>query len=162
MSRITTRPIRASDRADIGRLLGQISEFREDEIACALELVDEALKSGNRGNDYAVLCAENEGDGVVGFICYGETPLTKAVYDLYWIVIDPRHQRCGIGGKLLNHLENIIRTKHGRILVAETSSLPSYGKARSFYAREGFRQESRIKDCYAPGDDRLTYCKRYG
>jgi len=26
----------------------------------------------------------------------------------------------------------------------------------------GFREESRIRDFYALGDDRVTYCRRYG
>ncbi len=161
MQAVTIRPIKRTDLAEIERFLKGLSEFREEEIACALELVTASLKNGKSDEDYSVICAELNGSGVVGFICYGKTPLTKAAYDLYWIVTDPKHRRSGIGKSLLHNLEATLREKGVNILLAETSSLPTYSKACSFYEREGFRKESLIKDFYAPGDDKITYCKRY-
>jgi len=161
MSTVSIRPIRRADRAGIESLLNRGSEFTRGEIACALELIDYSLAHGNSDEDYAVFCAESPEKGIIGFVCYGKTPLTQATYDLYWIAIDPTRRRGGLGKRMLNHLENILNEKGARLLVAETSSQAAYAQARSFYAKEGFRDESRIRDFYAPGDDLLIYCKRY-
>ena len=161
MSTVTIRPIRRGDRAGIEGLLGRVTEFTREEVACAIELVDSSLTHGNDEEDYAVHCAESQGKGIIGFICYGKTPLTQGTYDLYWIVIDPARRRGGMGKRMLAYLESVLRDKGARLLVAETSSQAAYAQARSFYAKEGFREESRIRDYYAPGDDLVIYCKRY-
>lgn len=161
MRNVTIRPLKRDDRSEIEKLLSRVKEFRKEDVACALELFDDALKNGNSDEDYAFFCAEKAKGEIVGFLCYGKTPLTKTAYDLYWIVTDPRYHRSGIGGHLLRHIERSLGKKETSLLVAETSSLPSYEKARSFYEKQGFHKESRIKDFYAPGDDRLIYCKRY-
>ena len=160
MSTVTIRPIGRGDRAGIKRLLSRASEFTLVEIACALELVDNSLERGNSDEDYAVFCAESPERGIIGFVCYGKTPLTQATYDLYWIAIDPSHRRGGMGRRMLHYLENILNAKGAKLIVAETSSLSAYAQARSFYTGEGFLEESRIRDFYAPGDDLLIYCKR--
>jgi ribosomal protein S18 acetylase RimI-like enzyme len=161
MSTVSVRAIRGEDRPGLERLLSLTTEFRKEEVACAMELVDEALEHGNSDRDYTVVCAESAGAGIVGFLCYGQTPLTRSTYDLYWIAISPAQRRRGVARSLLRHLECALREKGAAILIAETSSTPPYAQARSLYAKEGFRQEARIRDFYAPGDDKLIYCKRF-
>jgi ribosomal protein S18 acetylase RimI-like enzyme len=160
MSTVSIRPIRRGDRAGIERLLSRASEFTPVEIGCALELVDGSIERGNNDEDYAVFCAESPENSIIGFVCYGKTPLTQATYNLYWIAIDPSNRRGGVGRNILRYLENILNAKGARLLVAETSSLSAYAQARSFYAKEGFLEEACIRDFYAPGDDLLIYCKR--
>jgi len=155
------RPIESGDRAGLEELLGRSMEFTREEVACALELVDDVLERGQREEDYIVLCAESPERGIVGFVCYGKTPLTRATYDLYWIVIDPRYRGEGMGRRLLEHVEARLKGRGLKLLVAETSSLAAYTQARSFYKKAGFSEESHIRDFYAPGDDRLIYCKRF-
>jgi ribosomal protein S18 acetylase RimI-like enzyme len=161
MNTVSIRPIKSGDRKAIEGLLNRAAEFTRDEAACAIELVDCAIEEGNDDEDYAVHCAESPEGSVIGFVCYGKTPLTQGTYDLYWIVIEPACRRRGLGKRMLAHLENVLRDKNAWLLVAETSSQAAYAQARSFYAREGFREESRIRDYYAPGDDLVIYCKRY-
>lgn len=161
MNTVSIRPIKRGDRGGIEDLLNRSAEFTRDEVACALELVDCSLEHGNDDEDYAAHCAESQGRGIIGFVCYGKTPLTRGTYDLYWIVIDPARRRGGVGRRMLAYLENVLRAKGARLLVAETSSQAAYAQARSFYAKEGFRDESRIRDYYASGDDLVIYCKRY-
>ena len=161
MNEIHVRPLRKGDRDGIARMLERIGEFRKEEKECALELADEALAKGNSERDYAVYCATNGGGGIVGFACYGETPMASGVFDLYWIATDPAARRDGVARDLMRALEERLAQRGARMLVAETSSTPAYEKARAFYERMGFREESRIKDFYARGDDRVTYCKRF-
>jgi len=153
-------PVRG-DRRRIEEILEGSGEFKEEEVACALELVDDVLDRGNREDDYVIFCADLPGRGVVGFVCYGRTPLAEGVYDLYWIVADFDYRRKGVGKFLLRNMEDRLKRKAARMVVAETSSTPAYAKARSFYRAEGYLEESRIRDFYSPGDDRLIYCKRF-
>ena len=39
----------------------------------------------------------------------GQRPMTDAVYDLYWIVVDPSQKGKGIGKALLHHAENFVK-----------------------------------------------------
>ena len=154
------RPAEPGDRAEIERLLSAAKEFRAEEVACALELFDESCAGGDGDEEYPVLCAEAEGGGIAGFACWGKTPLTRATADLYWIATDPARRRSGVGRRLLRQVEQALAERAIALLVAETSSLPSYAQARAFYEKEGFAEESRIRDFYAPGGDRVLYCKR--
>jgi len=42
-----------------------------------------------------------------GYACYGPTPLTQGVYDLYWIVVDPQLSGKGFGRYLLEYVSGI-------------------------------------------------------
>lgn len=160
MTALSVRPAVRRDRMEIGRLLAAAKEFRQDEAACALELFEESFKGGGNDEDYHFICAETEAGRIAGFACWGKTPLTRATADLYWIVTDPAQRRSGVGRRLLRRIEGALQEKAIVLLVAETSSLPTYAQARAFYAKEGFVEESHIRDFYAPGDDRVIYCKR--
>jgi hypothetical protein len=45
-------------------------------------------------------------------------------------------------------------------LLVETSSRPDYENTRAFYARCGYIEAARIKDFYAPADDRIMLTTR--
>jgi hypothetical protein len=46
------------------------------------------------------------------------------------------------------------------MLLVETSSRPDYSKTREFYARCGYTEAARIRDFYAPADDRIMLTTR--
>jgi ribosomal protein S18 acetylase RimI-like enzyme len=136
-------------------------KFTEVEIAVALELVDEALTRGH-GSGYVVAVLE-EGKGkpaVRGYVCYGPTPLTDGVYDLYWIVVDPLSQGKGFGRRLLEHVERDVVARGGRMLLIETSSQQTYGATIRFYERSGYDLTARVQDFYRIGDDKLIFSKK--
>jgi ribosomal protein S18 acetylase RimI-like enzyme len=82
-----------------------------------------------------------------------------ASFDLYWIAVDPRFQRFGVGKRLLADVERRIAAAGGRQIYVDTSGRADYAPTRAFYERSGFRCEARLKDYYAPGDDRLIFAK---
>ncbi len=94
-----------------------------------------------------------------GYACYGPTPLTQGVYDLYWIVVDPAAQRKGFGRYLLEYVERDIIKRGGRMLLIETSSQETYGATIRFYERNGYQLMARIKNYYRIGDDKLVFSK---
>ncbi|MBS7646206.1 GNAT family N-acetyltransferase [Candidatus Bathyarchaeota archaeon] len=101
-----------------------------------------------------------ECDGrVAGYLCFGPTPLTDGVFDIYWIAVDPEFQGRGIGRRLISHIEEYARRRGGRKIMVETSSRREYGPARSLYEGMGYREMARIPDFYSPGDAKIIYEK---
>lgn len=154
------RKVLPGDRAKILELLKQVRLFTEEEISCALELLEIYLTNPNQ-KDYDFFCCADDADALAGYVCYGKVPLTDAVYDLYWIAVDSTSQNRGVGKTLLAHLDGLLLAKGARMLLAETSSKVSYGKTRSFYGKNGFVEVSRIPDFYAENDAKIVFGKFY-
>ena len=157
---LTIRALRPEDRGPIAGLLGATGFFYKAEIEVALELIDTALTKPEQ-KDYHFGVAELHGK-VVGYVCFGPTPMTVGTYDLYWICVDPHKQRTGAGRKLMAWAEERIAEAGGRLVIVETSGRPLYEPTRAFYLRIGYREEARIRDFYGPGDDRVIYVRVVG
>jgi ribosomal protein S18 acetylase RimI-like enzyme len=154
------RPIEPRDRSRIEEIVVSSERFNQEEIATALELVDEALEKGEgRGYLIVVLEVGKQHPAVKGYVCYGPTPLTQGAYDLYWIVTDPAVQGKGFGQRLLEYVEGDIVKRGGRMLLIETSSQEAYGPTIRFYKRAGYELVARIKNFYRIGDDKLVFSK---
>lgn len=142
----------------VGDLVAATDFFNREEQEIAIELVHERLERG-AASGYSFLFAE-EGADLTGFACYGHTPGTAASYDLYWIVVAPRAQRTGIGSRLLCEIESRVRVQGGVHIWVETSGRTQYQPTRDFYLHRGYRRAARLRDFYAPGDDKLILTKR--
>ena len=161
---ISIRPLALNDLTALKGLLRAIGVFEEHEIRVAEELLDAALAGDP---DYTVNVAElKAGDAgesptgpVMGYVCYGRNPVTDALYDLYWVAVDPSMQRHGAGGALLLHAEASVRRAGGRGLVIDTSSRAEYQPAHQLYARCGFQRVAEVPDYYQPGDSLIMYMK---
>lgn len=152
------RPVEPPDRDRIHEILVSTARFTEEEVSCAVELVDKSISEPERG-EYYVSVVEESGR-VQGYVCFGPTPLTDGVWDLYWIAVDPNQQGQGFGQVLLRFVENEVRKRRGRMLLIETSSKDSYGPTLRFYQRAGYDEISRIKDFYRVEDDKIVFCKK--
>ncbi|EPX65039.1 Histone acetyltransferase HPA2 [Cystobacter fuscus DSM 2262] len=124
---------------------------------CAIELVDLALQPNNP--DYKILVADRDGT-LVGYVCYGPTPMTEGTYDLYWIASDPEVRGQGVGASLVSGMEADLRRRTARIIRVETSATEAYGPTRGFYASMKYMEEARIRDFYKVGDDLIILTKR--
>jgi ribosomal protein S18 acetylase RimI-like enzyme len=156
-------PIRLEELAPehrdrLAELVRATGAFSSDELAVALELFDSSLRTPA---DYAFLGAFTPEGELVGYACYGPTPATDRTYDLYWIVVDPARQSTGIGTLLLAEVERRLSGHRARMLVVETSSRSEYLHTRGFYGRRGYTERARVRDFYAPGDDRIIFTKRF-
>src|SRR5512139_1037825 len=157
---VCIRPLHREDRSRIQDVVVSSGKFTPVEIAVAMELVDEALRKGE-ASDYIVAVLEEAGHQppLQGYVCYGHTPLTDGVYDLYWIVVDPASQGKGFGRRLLDFVEEDVVARGGRMLLIETSSQQTYDATIRFYQRSGYELTARIKDFYRVGDDKLVFSK---
>jgi len=157
------RPLRASDRPRIHEILVSTALFTDAEVTCAVELVDVAIQKGDKSDYIVHVIEEKERDKelrVQGYVCYGPTPLTEGVWDLYWIAVDPKRQGHGMGQMLLRFVETEVKNQNGRMLLIETSSKDTYQPTVHFYDRSGYREISRIKDFYRIEDDKVVFCKK--
>lgn len=155
------RPAQRNDRERIHEILVACMLFTEEEVRCAVELVDIFVNEEHpERDDYATAVLEEPDGAVQGYVTFGPTPLTDGVYDLYWIAVDPKQQGRGFGQVLLRFVENEVRRERGRMLLIETSSKTSYASTMRFYERAGYQEISRIKDFYRVEDDKVVFCKR--
>lgn len=152
------RKIQPQDRAGLKALLEAQEHFTREERSVALELIDIVLTHSAQ-EDYIIRVAEEPGEGVTGYVCYGKAPLTDAVYDLYWIVVHPAFGRLGTGSSLLHQVEVDLKRRGARLLLIETSSKPSYETARTFYRKHGYKEQVRVLDYYSVGDHKLIFGK---
>ena len=158
--------LRPHDRARIAELLVSTSAFSRDEIAVALQLFDASVADGAlAGADDALIrdyefVGAFDGDRLIGYSCVGPTPATDGTFDLYWLAVDPAAQGKGVGRALVREVERDLRSRGARLLLVETSSRPDYENTRAFYARCGYIEAARIKDFYAPADDRIMLTTR--
>ena len=153
--------IRATVPEDTPPLL-TISEgtgvFSVADVVALREVLDdyhaEAKDYGHRSVTY-----EQEGQ-VIGFAYFAPASMTDRTWELWWIVVSKQIQAKGVGGHLLRHVEDAIRKESGRLLILDTSSLPTYDLTRRFYLKHGYEVAAVIKDFYADGHDKVIYAKR--
>ena len=153
------RKLAPPDRGPLEALLRADDTFNADEIAVALELIDSAIQHPER--DYHVLVCEGLGDvPIAGYVCFGPTPMTEGTWDLYWVATHRLARGRGVATRLVAEMEDLLHRRGARLVRIETSQLESYGAARNFYERLGYREVGRIPDFYRPGDDLVTFARR--
>jgi ribosomal protein S18 acetylase RimI-like enzyme len=153
---MTIRKLSPNDPPAIRQML-EVDTFNAGEVDVALELIEDALADPQSG--YRVLVAADERDTAVGYVCFGETPMTQGTFDLYWLCTHPSMRGRGIAGRLVEEMERTMREGGGRVIRVETSQQEAYGAARSFYDRHGYREAGRIPGFYKPGDDLVILWK---
>jgi GNAT superfamily N-acetyltransferase len=182
-----TGPMKPEHRQRIEEILVATGVFRPEEVQIALELFDEAMsdqpdhaaRSAQHAADtrsisstnpdlslsspssYCFLGAFTPEDELTGFACYGPTPGTDRTFDLYWIAVHPSAQGTGSGTILLSEVERRLEDTDARLFVVETSSRPEYDPTRAFYRARGWAEAARMRDFYAPSDDRVIFTKRF-
>jgi GNAT superfamily N-acetyltransferase len=152
------RQMTAQDKPQLMALLKATPEFIPAEILVADEVIDTYLDSP--GRDFQIVVAEIA-SRIVGYVCFGLTPLTLTTWDIYWMAVALDKRGTGIGAALLKSAEDGIQKAGGRLALIETSSKPNYLNTRRFYLKKGYKRVSRIRDFYAPGDHCLTFEKRF-
>lgn len=157
---VSIRATTPQDAAEILRIAAGEPLFSREEAATVEELLRDYLDRPDH-NGYFFLTAESDGT-ILGFACFGPTPLTHGTFDLYWICVRRDVQRKGAGKALMQHVEDEVRRSEGRLLVLDTSGRPDYEPTRAFYESIGYTRAATLPDYYAVGDDLVLYLKRLG
>ncbi len=153
------REMQREDRESVQKILIETKKFTEKEIDIAMETIDVYLNSPSQ-KDYFIFAAVLENNSIAGFINFGPVQITEETYDIYWVAVDPAYQGRGVGKKLVLYVEGRIKAMEGTMICIETSSTERYLPTQQFYEKLGYVLESRIRDFYRIGDDRMIYVKR--
>ncbi|MGD1840776.1 MAG: GNAT family N-acetyltransferase [Thermonemataceae bacterium] len=86
--------------------------------------------------------------------------MTEGTYNLYLIAVHKNFQGQGLGAEIMTYFETLLREKGARILIVETSSLPSFTLTRRFYDNLGYTREATIREFYQKGEDKIVYWKK--
>ena len=93
-------------------------------------------------------------------VAYAQPALaTSGTWYLTMIGVRPAAQSRGVGTELLREVEAEVGRRFGRLLLVETSGLPSFDATRSFYERLGYTREATVRDYFEAGDDMVLYRK---
>ena len=154
---IDIRPTQSEDADALLRLAGAEPLFSQEEAATVAELLESYLADEDP-NGYFFLSAM-EDDELLGFVCYGPTPLTQGTFDLYWIAVGLGSKGKGVGRALMAQTENEVLKQGGRMIVLDTSGRGEYAPTRAFYQRLGYTLAATIPEFYAPGDDLIIFTR---
>lgn len=127
-----------------------------DELACIL---DDGLKPSATNEHHWIVDDDGE---TVGVAYFARERMTSGTWNLQMIAVHPARQGQGHGIALVRHVEQVLASRGERLLLVETSGLPEFESTWAFYRKCGFQEESRIRDYYKPGDDKITYRKELG
>jgi ribosomal protein S18 acetylase RimI-like enzyme len=155
---LNLRRLLPEDRGNLEQLLSRIEVFTQEDQLLALELIDFSIQNPGQ-NEYDFILALDGSEQLIGYACFGPTPLTDCTFDLYWIAVDSDFAGQGIGKALLKKVEEEIAAQNGRMIVIETSSAPEYLPTREFYLKCQYMLAETIKDFFRVGEDRVTYIK---
>lgn len=154
---IVIREMKKEDREQLKEILFQTKNFSTEEKEVGLELIDIAINNPEQKDYYFKVAEVN--NKVLGYYCIGHRALTDGVYDLYWIVVSPDARGLGIGSELIKDAEEYVKSKNGRLILAETSSRDDYENTRKFYKKNNYKEVAIIKDFYRVGDSLIIFGK---
>jgi ribosomal protein S18 acetylase RimI-like enzyme len=148
----SVRALRRDDLNGVRLVLDSTGLFPSSMVADMAEL----FLSGHAQHLWLVAVS---GDQTLGFAYCEPERMTEGTYNLLAIAVSTDRQRSGIGAALIRHVENDVRDRNGRLLLVETSTDSDQDGARAFYLKDGFTEEARIRDFYAPGQTKIVFWK---
>jgi ribosomal protein S18 acetylase RimI-like enzyme len=149
----TIRAMRREDLDGVRLVLDSTGLFPSSMV----EEMAEPFLSGKAPHLWLVALSE---DGVSGFAYCEPERMTDGTHNLLAIAVASDHQRSGVGAAMVRQVESSVRDQNGRLLLVETSTDPDQDGARSFYLKNGFTEEARIRDFYAPGQTKVVFWKK--
>ena len=152
---ISIRPTEGQDHDSLLRMARDEPLFSEVEVETVAELLHDYSHLPDH-NGYYFLSALDGGQ-LVGFACYGPTPLTEGTFTVYWLCVAAAGRGQGIGRALMRRVEESVRLTGGRLIVLDTSGRPAYAPTRAFYESIGYARSATVPAFYAPGDDLVIY-----
>jgi ribosomal protein S18 acetylase RimI-like enzyme len=148
----TIRPATRDDMAALKAVIDAnelfLSEMMDEMIADYLD--------GASGEE--IWLTDDDGGPVAVAYCAPER-MTSGTWNLHLIAVHPDRQGQGRGTALLRHIERALAARGERVLLVETSGLPSFEHTRAFYRKSGYDEEARIRDFYQAGEDKVIFRK---
>ncbi len=150
------RPTTPGDTAALIALADAIGLFQPNQLEELGDMLADYF-GGNSDSDHFWITDDD--DGPVGLAYCESEPMTDQTWNLQLIAVRPDRQGQGRGTTLLRYVEQTLTVRGARVLLVETSGLPSFERTRAFYRKCGYDEEARIRDFYKAGDDKIVYRK---
>lgn len=150
------RPTTPDDTTALIALADATGLFQPNQLKELSEMLVDYFGSNSDSDRFWIT---DEDDGPVGVAYCEQELMTDQTWNLQLIAIRPDHQGQGRGATLLRYVEQTLTARGGRVLLVETSGLPSFERTRAFYAKCGYEEEARIRDFYAADDDKVVFRK---
>jgi GNAT superfamily N-acetyltransferase len=148
------RKTQPEDSTSLLALIKESGQFDDN----GLEHVKDTLHNYLRGTTDDLWFTADDGEPVGVAYCAPE-PVTDGTWNLLLLWIRQDRHAQGYGSALVAQIEQALKERSVRLLIVETSGLDAFESARKFYERCEFKQEARVKDFFAAGDDKLIYTK---
>jgi ribosomal protein S18 acetylase RimI-like enzyme len=148
----TIRPVASNDVVALKAVISATGIFPSD-------MLDDMLAGYLDGSSSEECWLTDDDGGPVAVAYYAPEPMTDGSWNLYLLAVHPLRQKQGRGAALLRNVERDLIQRGERMLLVETSGLPSFDGARAFYRACGYQEEARIRDFYQTGDDKLVFRK---
>lgn len=99
-------------------------------------------------------------DGKAVGLCYtAPEELTDGTWNMLALAVHSDFQGKRFGTALVRAVEAHLKNKGQRMLIVDTSGTDDFALTRKFYAQNGYEEESRLRDFWAAGDDKVVFRK---
>lgn len=147
------RPTKSDDIPALAKVLDGTGLFPSEMLPNMLC----GFLSDQESEDVWLTC-EEEGEAIA--FCYAlPEALTDGTWNMLAIAVLPEMQGSGVGGAVVAHLEDVLRGRGNRVLIADTSGTDEFAQTREFYRKNGYSEEARIRNFWAEGDDKIVFWK---
>jgi ribosomal protein S18 acetylase RimI-like enzyme len=156
----TFRTIRAATPNDVRAVRSIAMDtgmFTDDDWPDVESVMSDSVRGELEDHHWIVL--DDHAGMVVGAAYFAPEPFAHHIWNLYFLGVTPAAQGDGVGGALVAHVESVLRTRGERVLIIETSGVPSFEATREFYRTHGYTEEARIREFYGPGADKVVFWK---
>jgi ribosomal protein S18 acetylase RimI-like enzyme len=125
------------------------------------DMLADMLAPSLAGETNALWLTCHLGGDTVGFSYTAPEELADGTWNMLALAVRPDVQGRGVGTALVAATEAHLKASGQRILVVDTSGTSDFALARRFYARNGYDEEARVRDFWAPGDDKVIFRKAF-
>jgi len=137
----TIRPLQPSDMPAVKAVINACGLFPSE----LLDSMTTGYFTGQAGPD--LWLTYNDGSPTAVAYCAPER-MTQGTWNLLLIAVHPNSQGKGYGAAIMHHVEHLLASKGARLLLVETSGLPSFAGTRGFYKKLGYDEEAKIREFY--------------
>lgn len=146
------RPLLESDMTDLKSIIDSIDLF-------PFELLDTSDYFDNPETEelWFVFISDNHAVAIMYIV---PEKMTSGTYNMLLIGVHKDNQGTGVGSQLTSFAEEHLKAKGARLLLVETSGLPSFELTRAFYSKNNYRAVATLPDFYTEGEDKIVFIKK--
>lgn len=154
------RDITREDKNRLIEIAAKGGAFKEGEAEGFLGSMLDDFYETELGEGHKMLALEDSKGNIQAWSNFAPSSHAEGIWDVWWIGVDINSHRSGFGTKLLSNIAEKVKAADGRVIIIETSSAESLGKARNFYPKLGYERCGEIPNFYGAGDHKRIFAKQ--